>query len=84
MKSEMTFRPAGKRSASDPKRSPALAPVAPATHKPRPLFAFAGSWHRWQGPIRKDGPPVDIELYGFLTTFPNALTQTVAVAGHPD
>jgi hypothetical protein len=30
---------------------------------PRPLFAFPGIWRRYQGPIKKDGPNVDIETY---------------------
>ena len=30
--------------------------------KPRPRFAFAGIWRRWQGRIRKDGSSVDIEV----------------------
>jgi putative SOS response-associated peptidase YedK len=45
--------------------------------EPRPLFAFAGLCGRWKGPIKKDGPNVDIEVYSFTTTLPNALTQTI-------
>ena len=44
---------------------------------PRPLFAFAGIWRRWSGPLRKDGPPVDLDVYSFLTTTPNLLVATV-------
>jgi putative SOS response-associated peptidase YedK len=43
----------------------------------RPLFAFAGIWRRHQGPIRKGGEPVDLDVYAFLTTTPNALVATV-------
>jgi hypothetical protein len=45
--------------------------------EPRPLFAFPGIWRRWKGPIKKDGHKVDIEVYSFMTTLPNALTQTI-------
>lgn len=43
----------------------------------RPLFAFPGIWQRWQGPIKKDGPPVDVETYSFMTTMPNRLTESI-------
>jgi putative SOS response-associated peptidase YedK len=43
----------------------------------RPLFAFPGIYRQWKGPIKKDGPNVDIELFSFLTTLPNTLTQTI-------
>jgi putative SOS response-associated peptidase YedK len=43
----------------------------------RPLFAFPGIWRRYKGPMKKDGPNVDIETYSFLTTTPNALVVTV-------
>lgn len=43
----------------------------------RPLFFFAGLWTRWQGVRRvKDGPG-EFELYGFLTTRPNALVAPI-------
>src|SRR5262245_55924214 len=45
--------------------------------EPRPLFAFAGIWQRWKGPIKKDGPNVDLDVYSFMTTSPNALTMTI-------
>lgn len=45
--------------------------------EPRPLFAFAGIWQRWRGPVKKDGPSVDIEVYSFMTTAPNALTASI-------
>src|SRR5215510_8537269 len=43
----------------------------------RPLFAFPGIWRRYQGPVKKDGPNVDIETYAFLTTTPNPLVATI-------
>ena len=43
-------------------------------NKPRPLFAFAGIWQRWTGPVKNDGPPVESETYSFFTTKPNSLT----------
>jgi putative SOS response-associated peptidase YedK len=55
--------------------------------EPRPLFAFAqlreralsyaGIWRRHQGPIKKDGPSVSIDVFSFMTTTPNALVATV-------
>lgn len=46
-------------------------------NEPRPLFAFPGIWRRYRGPVKRDGPNVDIETYSFLTTTPNALVATV-------
>jgi putative SOS response-associated peptidase YedK len=43
----------------------------------RPLFAFAGVYRQWAGPIKKDGPSVDIEVFSFMTTLPNELTSTI-------
>ena len=40
------------------------------------MFAFAGVWQRWRGPINKGSPAVDIETYSFLTTLPIALTAS--------
>jgi putative SOS response-associated peptidase YedK len=45
--------------------------------EPRPLFAFAGLWQRWKGPIKKDGPKVEIDVYSFMTTLPNKLTASI-------
>lgn len=42
-----------------------------------PIFAFAGIWRQWKGPIKKDGPSVDIDVYSFMTTLPNALTSSI-------
>jgi putative SOS response-associated peptidase YedK len=43
----------------------------------RELFAFPGIWQRWTGPIKKDGPVVDLDVYSFMTTEPNALTVSI-------
>ena len=43
----------------------------------RPMFVFPGIWRRYQGPVKKDGPKVDIEVYAFLTTTPNNLVATI-------
>ena len=45
--------------------------------EPRPLFAFAGIWRRWYGPIRKGGDPVQLDVFSFMTTTPNALVATI-------
>lgn len=45
--------------------------------EPRPLFAFAGIWRTHQGPIKKDGPSVTLDVFSFMTTTPNALVATV-------
>ncbi len=47
------------------------------TRDERPLFAFPGIWRRYQGPVRKNGDAVDIEVYSFLTTTPNPLVETI-------
>jgi putative SOS response-associated peptidase YedK len=43
----------------------------------RPLFAFAGIWKRYAGPVKKDGPSIEIDVFAFMTTNPNALTSTI-------
>jgi putative SOS response-associated peptidase YedK len=43
----------------------------------RPLFAFAGIYRQWKGPIKKEGGNVDMEVFSFLTTLPNRLTEMV-------
>src|SRR5262245_11557142 len=45
--------------------------------EPRPLFAFPGIWRRYNGPMKKDGPNVEIDTYSFLTTTPNSLVATI-------
>jgi len=44
---------------------------------PRPLFAFPGIWRSYKGPMKKDGPNVEIDTYSFLTTTPNSLVATI-------
>lgn len=48
-----------------------------AGDEPRPLFAFAGIWRRYRGPLKKDGPLVELDVYAFMTTLPNALVATI-------
>ncbi|MFN0217844.1 MAG: SOS response-associated peptidase [Hyphomicrobium sp.] len=43
----------------------------------RPLFAFPGIWQRWHGPVKKDGPVIDVDVYAFMTTEPNELTRSI-------
>jgi putative SOS response-associated peptidase YedK len=43
----------------------------------RPLFAFPGIYRQWKGPIRRQGPNFDIEVFSFMTTLPNTLTSTI-------
>ena len=43
----------------------------------RPLFAFPGIWKRYRGPLKKDGPNVEMDTYSFLTTTPNSLVSTI-------
>jgi putative SOS response-associated peptidase YedK len=50
---------------------------AAAYEEERPLFAFPGNYRQWKGPIKKAGPNVDIEVFSFMTTLPNALTATI-------
>ena len=42
-----------------------------------PLFAFAGIWTAWSGVRKVKEGPVDVELYGFLTTQPNAVVKPI-------
>jgi putative SOS response-associated peptidase YedK len=48
-----------------------------AGDEPRPLFALAGIWQRWRGPVKKDGPSLELDVFSFMTTQPNALTMTI-------
>jgi putative SOS response-associated peptidase YedK len=43
----------------------------------RQLFAFAGLWQRHKGPVKKDGPVVELDEFSFMTGEPNALTATI-------
>ena len=42
-----------------------------------PPFAFADLWQRWRGPIKKGGESVELDIYSFMTTAPNALTASI-------
>ncbi|WP_442908676.1 SOS response-associated peptidase [Hyphomicrobium sp. DMF-1] len=44
---------------------------------PRPLFAFPGIWRRYVGPLKKDGPRVELDVYSIITTTPNDLTASI-------
>jgi putative SOS response-associated peptidase YedK len=50
-----------------------------ALNKDRPLFAFAGLWTPWRGVRGPKSAPVDgqHELFGFLTTEPNAVVAPI-------
>lgn len=65
--------------ASDAHASPkaSLRLDASAPDDDRPLFAFPGIWKRYRGPLKKDGEMVEVDVYAFMTTSPNALTATI-------
>jgi putative SOS response-associated peptidase YedK len=44
----------------------------------RPPFAFPGIWRTYKGPLKKDGPTVELEVYAFLTTTPNTRVATIS------
>jgi putative SOS response-associated peptidase YedK len=44
---------------------------------PRLAFAFPGIWRKYNGPVRKLGPNVELEVFAFLTTTPNPLVATI-------
>jgi len=48
-----------------------------ALSEDRPLFFFAGLWTPWQGVRKVKEGPGEHELYGFLTTKPNALIAPI-------
>jgi putative SOS response-associated peptidase YedK len=50
-----------------------------AINEDRPLFAFAGLWTPWRGVRGPKSAPVDgqHELFGFLTTEPNAVVAPI-------
>ncbi|WP_072387079.1 SOS response-associated peptidase [Hyphomicrobium sp. CS1BSMeth3] len=45
--------------------------------EPRAPFAFAGIWRSWRGPVKKDGPVVEMDVYSFFTTLPNSVVERV-------
>ena len=48
-----------------------------ALDQSRPLFAFAGIWQPYKGPLKKDGEPVEVDVYSFMTTTPNELVAEI-------
>jgi len=48
-----------------------------ALNEDRPLFFFAGLWTWWHGMRKAKDDPADHEVYGFLTTEPNALIAPI-------
>ncbi len=58
---------------------PRKTPIWFALSDDRPLFAFAGLWTPWRGVRGPKSAPVDgeHELYGFLTTEPNAIVAPI-------
>ena len=58
---------------------PRKTPIWFALGETRPLFAFAGLWTPWKGVRGPKSAPVegDHQLFGFLTTEPNALVAPV-------
>jgi len=48
--------------------------------EPRPLFAFAGIWRKWKGPLKPDAELVELDVYAFLTTTPNEVVRPI----HPN
>lgn len=51
--------------------------------EPRPLFAFAGLWRAWNGPLKPGGDPVKMDVYAILTTTPNATVRPIHPARMP-
>ncbi len=58
---------------------PRKTPIWFALSDDRPLFAFAGLWVPWRGVRGPKSAPVDgeHELFGFLTTEPNAIVAPI-------
>jgi putative SOS response-associated peptidase YedK len=43
----------------------------------RPLFAFPGIWRVYKGPLKRNGEPIELEVFAFMTTTPNELVATI-------
>jgi putative SOS response-associated peptidase YedK len=43
----------------------------------RPLFAFPGIWRTYKGPLKRNGEPVELDVFAFMTTTPNELVVTI-------
>jgi len=48
-----------------------------ALDEARSLFAFAGIWRRYKGPLKADGETMELDVHSFLTTTPNELVATI-------
>jgi putative SOS response-associated peptidase YedK len=48
-----------------------------ALNEEKPLFAFAGIWTTWKGVRKKKEGPVEVDIFAFLTTEPNAVVKPV-------
>ena len=59
-----------------------------ALNEDRPLFCFAGIWTEFKGTAaRSEADSRPHQVYGFLTTAPNAVVEPIhpeGHAGHPD
>ena len=53
------------------------APVAYPAGPGQPLYSPQNYDRTYKGPVKKDGPNVNIETYAFLTTTPNSLVETI-------
>ena len=64
---------------------PRKTPTWFALGEERPLFAFAGLWTRWRGVRGPKSAPVEGEhqLFGFLTTEPNAIVAPIHFKAMP-
>jgi putative SOS response-associated peptidase YedK len=45
--------------------------------EPRTPFAFAGIWRHYKGLVKKDGPNVEQNVFSFMTTVPNSVTENI-------
>ncbi|NKB96344.1 SOS response-associated peptidase [Ochrobactrum intermedium] len=48
-----------------------------ALNEEKPLFAFAGIWTSWKGVRKKKEGPVEVDIFAFLTTDPNAVVKPI-------
>lgn len=48
-----------------------------ALNELKPLFAFAGVWTNWKGVRKKKEGRVEIDIFAFLTTKPNAVVEPI-------
>lgn len=48
-----------------------------ALNEEKPLFAFAGIWTTWKGVRKKKEGSVEVDIFAFLTTEPNAVVKPV-------